>query len=117
MTNSHDFQRAAGLLKTLAHPVRLKIVCGLLSEPATLSRIARDLGLPISTAAQHLTILRRGGILEERKQGVEVILSIADHRVPALLRTLCAPESSRGRLPHWTWRQLGRSPSAARARS
>ncbi len=106
MTRLGDFTDAARLLKVLGHPLRLKIVCGLLGEPANLSRIARDLGVPISTLAQHLLVLRTGGILEERRDGVEVIFHVADRRVPAILRVLCDPEGRKTSLPRWRWREM-----------
>jgi ArsR family transcriptional regulator len=108
VTGSTDFRAAAGLLKILGHPVRLQIVCGLLGEPATLSRIARDLHVPVSTLAQHLSVLRRGDILEEERRGVEVVFRVADRRVPAILYALCSPSATRGRLPRWSWRDLSR---------
>jgi len=106
MKRVRDFLEAARLLKTLGHPVRLKIVCGLLCEPATGSRIARDLRLPASTLAQHLRVLRGGGILQEEKHGVEVLFRVADRRVPGILRVLCNPRMAQGRLPRWRWQEL-----------
>lgn len=104
---SQNFGEAAGLLKILGHPLRLKIVCGLLGEPANLSRIARELDVPISTLAQHLRVLRAGGVLEERKESVEVIFSVADYRVPGILHVLCNPGTGKAKLPHWNWQELG----------
>ncbi len=106
MNQLRDFGAAARLLKILGHPIRLKIVCGLLGEPASLSRIARSMDTPVSTVAQHLSVLRTGGILEERRKGVEVIFSVADDRVPGILEVLCSPGSSGARLPKWSWNEL-----------
>ena len=108
MTSATEFRATANLLKILGHPVRLKIVCGLLGEPANLSRIARDLAVPVSTLAQHLAVLRRGGILGEERQGVEVLFRVVDARVPAILCALCSPKAARGRLPRWSWGDLSR---------
>lgn len=108
MPQASDFGCAARLLKILGHPIRLKIVCGLLGEPANLSRIARDLNIPISTLAQHLQVLRRGDILEEERSGVEVVFRVADERVPAILSALCSSRMRRGELPRWSWRDLSR---------
>jgi DNA-binding transcriptional ArsR family regulator len=107
MTAVKSFQESAHLLKILGHPLRLKIVCGLLGEPATLSRIARDLDVPVSTLAQHLRVLRTGGVLEERKEGVEVIFSVSDRRVPGILGILCDPITRKPKLPQWAWDELG----------
>lgn len=101
-----DFGAAARLLKILGHPIRLKIVCGLLGEPANLSRIARDLDVPVSTLAQHLAVLRAGGVLEERRESVEVIFRVTDKRVPGILRVLCGGGREESTLPRWSWREL-----------
>lgn len=113
---SPEFADAARLLKTLSHPMRLKIVCGLLGEPANLSRMARELGIPTSTLAQHLAVLRHADILEEHRRGVEVVFRVVDRRVPAILRTLCSPELAGGRLPAWSWEELGRQGFPAQLR-
>jgi len=106
MNRLNDFQGSARLLKILGHPVRLKIVCGLLSEPANLSRIARDLRLPVSTLAQHLAILRNGGLLTEQRRGVEVYFHVSDRRVPSVLKALCRPSPTTAGLPRWRWQEL-----------
>ncbi len=106
MRQAKDFGEAAQLLKVMGHPIRLKIVCGLLGEPANGSRIARDLDVPISTLAQHLRALRAAGVLTEQKRGVEVIFQVADRRVPGILRVLCNPRAMEAKLPRWHWREL-----------
>lgn len=107
MTPGGDFVEAAKFLKTLSHPLRLKIVCGLMGESANLSRIARDLGIPISTASQHLAVLRRAGILVETRRGVEVLFEVKDGRVPGVLDVLCGHGAKRPKLPRWSWAELG----------
>ncbi len=102
-----SFHDSAQLLKVLGHPLRLKIVCGLLGAPANLSGIARDLDVPVSTLAQHLRVLRAGGVLKERKEGVEVIFSVSDRRVPGILGILCDPGKRKPKLPQWAWEELG----------
>ena len=103
---NQDFTEASALLKVLGHPLRLKIVCGLMSEPANLSRIARDLELPVSTVAQHLGVLRRGGLLEEERRGVEVLFRVADARIPGILSVLCHPTKKVVQLPRWKWQEM-----------
>ncbi len=106
MKRVKDFSEAARFLKVLGHPVRLKIVCGLLGEPATGSRISRDLGVPISTLAQHIHALRTASVLQEEKRGVEVFFRVADRRAPWILKVLCSAEEVRPRLPRWRWQEL-----------
>jgi|GEM_PF-196946 len=108
MSRFSDFDGAARLLKVLSHPVRLKIVCGLMGEPANLTRISRDLEVPISTLAQHLGLLRGSGVVEGRRNGVEVTFRIADRRVPGILSVFCSGSDGAGMPPRWRWRELAK---------
>lgn len=57
------------LFKTLAHPVRLRILALLRDGELCVCQIKAVIGLPTSTISEHLTHLRRAGVLEERKEG------------------------------------------------
>jgi DNA-binding transcriptional ArsR family regulator len=107
------FDETAGLLKALGHPLRLRLVCGLVREPSSLSRIAADLGAPISTVALHLSVLRRAGILTEERNGAEILFRVGDARARMILRTLCAsgvePAPAK-----WAWNKLARELATSR---
>jgi ArsR family transcriptional regulator len=90
---------AAAIFKALGHPLRVRIVCGLLKESCTQTRIAESLDLPQSTVAQHLDVLRRIGIVEGKRDGAEVVLRVADGRIPELLRAVCREEA----VPTFGW--------------
>ena len=57
------------LLKTLAHPVRLRILALLREGELCVCQITEVLGIPTSTISEHLNELRRSGLLAERKDG------------------------------------------------
>lgn len=77
------------LLKALGHPVRLKIVAGLLlKNECNVNKIVKALGLPQSTVSQHLALLKSRGIVQIRKEGVRICYRLADKRVEALLKAL-----------------------------
>ncbi len=57
------------LLKTLAHPVRLRLLGLLRGGELCVCQINTVLGLAPSTVSEHLTELRRAGLLAERKDG------------------------------------------------
>jgi ArsR family transcriptional regulator len=61
-------ERAAGLLKALGHPARLRIVAGLsrLGE-RSVGDLGRDLGLPQAALSQQLGILRMHGLVAVRR--------------------------------------------------
>ncbi len=66
-------------LKALAHPVRLRILALLQGGELCVCEVAEVLGLAPSTVSEHLTALRRTGLVRERKVGrwVHVALSEA----------------------------------------
>lgn len=70
------FSSEAEVLKVLGHPVRLKIVAGLCSRECNVKYIWECLGLPQATVSQHLALLKHKGIIEGRREGVEVHYSV-----------------------------------------
>lgn len=66
-----------GTLKALAHPVRLRILALLRGGELCVCEVAEVLGLAPSTVSEHLTGLRRVGVVREWKVGrwVHVALS------------------------------------------
>lgn len=90
---SHELQveEAARLFKALGHPLRVRLVCGLLNEPKTQSQISRMLNIPQSSLAQHLAVLRRTGIVEgTRDKGAELYLKVVDDRIPGIFSQVCS---------------------------
>jgi len=103
-----EYLSASRIFKALGHPLRVKIVCGLLREPCTQTHISSSLGLPQSTVAQHLSVLRREGIVRgDRDRGAEVVLRVIDPRVPVLFRCMCDSDG----LPELDWNQARASHS------
>lgn len=108
------FQRNARLLKALAHPLRLEMVCGLRREPCTQTFIADTLGIPQSSVAQHLKVLRSAGLINAERRGVEVVFSIADPVVTDIIDTLCGRDGEDARLRD-TWQEIAAIERARRA--
>ncbi len=76
------------LLKSIAHPIRLKILCFLIDGEKTVSQIEREFGSTISNISQHLTILRKMSIINRRKEANFMFYSLKDDRVFSLIKTL-----------------------------
>ena len=87
---AEDIVHTAEMLKQLAHPKRLKII-DLLNTATKLpvSKIAEFLELTQSATSQHLTQMRRIGLLNCERQGKTVWYFIADRRPIALLNCIC----------------------------
>ncbi len=88
-TNPELFKKKAELLKVLAHPVRLCIVRGLMSQDeCNVSHIQNCLEMPQSTISQHLAKLRSAGIIEGRRCGLEVYYSVINEDARKIVRLL-----------------------------
>ncbi|MFQ5479492.1 MAG: ArsR/SmtB family transcription factor [Candidatus Binatia bacterium] len=108
------FERAARVLKALSHRLRLELVCGLRHHPCTQTFIAAKLGLPQSTIAQHLKVLRSQGLVREERRGVEVVFSLADPALAHMIDTLC--EKGDVALPRChSWDEIASVERASRA--
>lgn len=85
------FGTEAEILKVLGHPIRLKIVAGLCSQQCNVKHIWECLQLPQATVSQHLALLKNKGIIEGKRDGVEVHYSVvhplAKKIIAALLTT------------------------------
>ncbi|HUL95969.1 MAG TPA: metalloregulator ArsR/SmtB family transcription factor [Usitatibacter sp.] len=96
-------RRAAPLLKAMANPARLVIVCQLAEGERSVGELADAVGLSQSGISQHLAVLRREHVVTTRRDKQTVFYSIASADVMSLMATLhrvfCKPaKASRARL-------------------
>ena len=84
-----DLKKDSEALKALGHPIRLKIVMGLLANgDCNVNKIVDKLKLPQSTVSQHLAKLRHAQILMPKKYGVKAHYCIKDKRMADLIAAL-----------------------------
>ena len=79
---------ASDLLKSIANPHRLSIVCMLLEGERSVAELETELGIRQPTLSQQLGELRDAGILASRRAGKHVIYRVADNRAARLIGTL-----------------------------
>jgi len=78
----------ATLLKSIAHPFRLQILCLLQDHEMTVGEISRTIKTTDANISQHLSILRHRGIIGTRKQANYIYNRITDARVTRLIETM-----------------------------
>jgi DNA-binding transcriptional ArsR family regulator len=80
-------ERVAPIIRSAAHPLRLRILDYLQceGEPCSVSRIAGAAGAPQAFVSQQLRILKDQGVLTCRRHGSFILYNIAN---PALLHLL-----------------------------
>ncbi|MFZ4605947.1 MAG: ArsR/SmtB family transcription factor [Caulobacter sp.] len=79
---------ACTLLKGLANPHRLMIVCSLVGGEQSVGALAQLLGIRETLASQHLGLLRRDGIVSARRDGQTIYYSLQSGQARALVETL-----------------------------
>lgn len=94
MEDRTGYERRAELLKALAHPVRLRIVHGLLQSGCHNVRCMEEhIGMSQSCVSQHLQKLRAAGIVRAERAGNEVYYRAASPKVAALVAALMEEEA------------------------
>jgi len=73
MITFQDAEIRAGIMKAMAHPVRLMVIELLKEGERPFSDIFRMFQLDKSTVSKHLLVLKEAGILSSRKVGSDVI--------------------------------------------
>jgi DNA-binding transcriptional ArsR family regulator len=87
-----NYDRQAEILKVLGHAVRLKIVAGLMTQSCNVKKIWECLGLPQATVSQHLALLKNKGIIEGRRDGVEVFYHVVSAEARDIVGALFHPQ-------------------------
>jgi ArsR family transcriptional regulator len=83
--NEEDIIQAALAMKSIAHPLRLKILCVLADGELSVQDIVDNVGTSQSNISQHLAILRDKGVLYTRKDANRVYYRIDDPRIIKLV--------------------------------
>jgi len=76
------------IFKALGHPTRLAIVLGLSEQKCNVNHMVNMLKISQSTVSQHLAILRRLGILDYKKTGLEVCYGIKNPIINELIKVI-----------------------------
>lgn len=71
----------AEVLKALAHPSRIRILEVLEKGPKCVKELEKLVMIKQSNLSQHLRILKDRGILECKREGMEVCYQIRDRRI------------------------------------
>lgn len=87
-TGAFLMEQFARIGKALSSPQRLKLVELLAQAERTVEELARVTGLSIANTSQHLQVLRRARLVDNRKEGLYVHYSLADASVYGLWRSM-----------------------------
>ncbi|WP_461208737.1 ArsR/SmtB family transcription factor [Desulfocurvus sp. DL9XJH121] len=77
-----EYEARAGIMKALAHPVRLFMVEELSHGERCVCELTDMVGLDVSTVSKHLSVLKNVGIVADDKRGKQVFYRL---RTPCVL--------------------------------
>jgi ArsR family transcriptional regulator len=78
----------ADFLKTLGHPMRLKLIEELKTGEKSVGYLVNKFKIGQSSVSRHLSALRNAGILSSRQEKTTVFYDIADHDIFSVLRPI-----------------------------
>lgn len=83
-----DLQQAAECLRTLAHPMRLRMVQLMLRAELTVGQLAQQCGIPSHMASEHLRMMQHCGLLARRQAGRRIYYQVAEPTVGRLMECI-----------------------------
>ena len=81
-----SFAQAAECLRTLAHPVRLRMVQLLLEGRYAVGELAEDCGVADNVASEHLRLMQRCGFFTSEREGRKVYYQVAEPHLENIMR-------------------------------
>lgn len=107
------YQAKADFFRALGHPARIRVLELLSERPTAVHELLAGIEIEASNLSQQLSVLRRAGLVTQRREGGEVTYSLAIPEVRDLLESarhiLKAQTVQRGTLVD----ELSRPPGAA----
>jgi ArsR family transcriptional regulator len=76
------------LLKSMSHPIRLKILCLLQEQELSVGDLRQQVKTTNANVSQHLNILRSQGIIDFRKDANFIYNRISDRRILELIQNM-----------------------------
>lgn len=81
-------ETVANLLKAIAHPQRLKILCCLIEKEASVSELEEYCGASQSSVSQYLAKMKAEGLLTSRRAGQSIIYLIDSPELLKLMKSM-----------------------------
>jgi len=82
------YEQFARIGKAVSSPKRLELLDLLCQGPRTVETLAGEAGLTVANTSRHLHVLRAGGLIEGRKNGLFVVYQIAEPAVCEFFRDM-----------------------------
>jgi ArsR family transcriptional regulator len=85
MSGAPLYQVKADFLRTLGHPARIRVLELLCERDHAVHELLAEIAIEPSNLSQQLGVLRRAGLVVQRREGAEVVYSIGVPEIRDLL--------------------------------
>jgi len=75
------YELHADICKTLANPKRIEIINTLRDDELSAGDLQKTLGIKKANLSQHLTVMRTKGIVQARRDGINIYYRVANPKV------------------------------------
>lgn len=87
---SDHYDHFSEIFKALGHPVRLKIVCGLIKKnKCNVNTMAEKLNVSQPSVSQHLNILKNARIIQGYRNGTQICYKVISSDVLNMINVIC----------------------------
>jgi ArsR family transcriptional regulator, zinc-responsive transcriptional repressor len=83
-----SLQEAAECLRTLAHPVRLRMVQLMLRGEYTVGQLAEACEMPSHMASEHLRMMQHCGFLSRRPDGRRIYYQVSEPAIERIMKCI-----------------------------
>ncbi len=90
MPKDGDIARVAAVFKAISEPCRLKILFALRQGEMCVLHIVEAVGATQSAVSHQLRLLKANGVVKSRREGQNILYSLDDEHVVAVLELACA---------------------------
>lgn len=97
LTEMKNLQAAAECLRTLAHPMRLRMVQLMLRGEFTVGELAGACEIASHVASEHLRMMQHCGFLNRRQEGRRIYYQVAEPAVEQIMNCIESRFESNGR--------------------
>jgi len=80
--------RASALLKAMANPARLMVLCQIAQGEKSVGELEEAVGLSQSALSQHLAVLRARHVVTARREGQTIFYSLTSPEASSLMSAL-----------------------------
>ena len=88
LTMENNAEKAASFLKSIANRNRILVLCHLISDEWTAGELSESIGVKPANLSQHLTWLKKEGLVKTRREGTIIHYSLSDKDIRPLISIL-----------------------------